>query len=92
MVRPEVAVFVQTCGFSSQQLDRFRAAPRASYALLEETAQGLESGQSERETTTRMMRAFARRRLGGVCTRTASMRRRSRGRRRLPARARLASR
>jgi Xaa-Pro aminopeptidase len=48
----------QIRGFDAAQLDRFRAAQRASYAVLEETAKRLEPGVSERETTTRMMRAF----------------------------------
>jgi Metallopeptidase family M24 len=53
-----VAVIAQIRGFDAAQLDRFRSAQRASYAVLEETAKGLEPGVSERETTTRMMRAF----------------------------------
>lgn len=52
-------MIVQLRGFSAAQLDRFRDAQRASYGVLEETASGLEPGVSERETTTRMMRAFA---------------------------------
>jgi Metallopeptidase family M24 len=52
-------MIVQLRGFSAAQLDRFRDAQRASYRVLEETANGLEPGVSERETTTRMMRAFA---------------------------------
>jgi hypothetical protein len=52
------AVIAQIRGFDVAQLDRFRAAQRSSFAVLEETAQGLERGVSERETTTRMMRAF----------------------------------
>jgi peptidase M24-like protein len=51
-------MIVQYQGFDAAQLDRFRAAQRASYGVLEDTANGLEPGVSERETTTRMMRAF----------------------------------
>jgi len=51
-------MIIQYQGFDDTQLDRFRAAQRASYGVLEEIASGLEPGQSERETTTRMMRAF----------------------------------
>jgi len=45
-------MIVQLSGFSPAQLDRFRAAQRASYAVLEEAAKRLEPGVSERETTT----------------------------------------
>jgi hypothetical protein len=51
-------MIIQYQGFDAGQLDRFRAAQRASYGVLEDTAKGLEPGVSERETTTRMMRAF----------------------------------
>jgi len=51
-------MIAQLRGFTAVQLARFRAAQRASYAVLEDTAKGLAPGISERETTTRMMRAF----------------------------------
>ncbi len=51
-------LIVQYREFSPAQLERFRAAQRASYAILEETAAALGPGASERETTTRMLQAF----------------------------------
>src|SRR5882672_609523 len=51
-------MIVQYRDFDAAQLDRFRAAQRASYGVLEETARALEPGMSEREATTRMLRAF----------------------------------
>ena len=55
-------MFVQHRGFGADQLDRFRSGQRASFAILEEVAAGLEPGISEREATLRMTRAY--RRLG----------------------------
>ena len=55
-------MFVQHRGFSADQLERFRAGQRASFAILEEVAADLEPGISEREATLRMTRAY--RRLG----------------------------
>jgi hypothetical protein len=55
-------MIVQYRGFDAAQLDRFRAGQRASYAVLEEVAAGLEAGVTEREATIRMTRAY--RRLG----------------------------
>jgi len=51
-------MFVQYRGFDTGQLARFRAAQRASYAVLEEVAAGLTEGISEREAAIRLTRGF----------------------------------
>lgn len=51
-------MIVQHRAFSPAQLDRFRAAQRASYGVLEEVAAGLRAGDSEREAAVKMTRAF----------------------------------
>jgi hypothetical protein len=51
-------MIAQYRGFSAEQLDRFRAGQRASYAVLEEVAAGLAPGVTEREAAVRITRAY----------------------------------
>lgn len=51
-------MFVQHRAFSAAQLDRFRTAQRASFAVLEEVAATLRPGVTEHAATIAMTRAF----------------------------------
>lgn len=51
-------MIIQHRAFDAEQIERFRAAQRASYAVLEETAAGLTAGVTEHEATIRLTRAY----------------------------------